>query len=737
MRKIAVLSLVCLAARTRAPAQPLAFDPPITHATGAVPEPIALGDIDADGVLDVAIACTGGAGGDGRGTVTVLLGIENGTFRTLGPFPAGNRPEGLVLGRFNQDGFLDAATANFESDTVTILFGTGRGALSAPRPTSVPGGPRSVAAADLNGDGFEDLAVASYWADTVSILEGDRRGRFTLKRTFATGDGPEVVAIARLDGDAAPDLVTSDALGDTISPFLNQAGGEFLPGPRHPTGFQPRYVLAADFDGDGLDDLAFANNDSHGIGVARNRGGLAFVQETTLEPKADGFFFHEPVYLAFADLDGDGHGDLAASWAATGLATVHFGAPFSNDRPFWSVPAGDTPVGIAAADLNGDQAADLVIASALDDAALIYSTYLANPGFIADNDGPGTQRLGPWAASDAPFAFDGDSVFSKDGARYAWEVPVPAPGAYEVLLWWTVTSNRSAAAPLEVEHADGSSSLLLDQRSGAGVWHSLGVFTFEGAARVVLTAPQGEASVSADAVRLRPVPGRPNPDPPRIPVALHERPDEALHDGVSRLAFHGTLTVGKDRSPFAWNGAVFTPIGNGEESASIQEARLYADTNRNGAHDDGDERLGDPRAFGSDIRAITFDGFQVELPAGNTDFFVVCDLVPKAAARRVASAAGGRAGPALAGAALLALGLALLVCRRAGRTLLVPGAVALAVTCLSFVLVAGAGCGGDGGGGGSGGPETLQIELTALVIHSQKTGEPAAIEGLPLAGWEF
>jgi hypothetical protein len=55
-----------------------------------------------------------------------------------------------------------------------------------------------------------------------------------------------------------------------------------------------------------------------------------------------------------------------------------------------------------------------------------------------------------------------------------------------------------------------------------------------------------------------------------------------------------------------------------------------------------------------------------------------------------------------------------------------------------------AGCGGSGGGddvaGGGGGnltPQPLQLEVSGAIVEGSRSGIPAVVEGLPLAGWEF
>ena len=148
------------------------------------------GDFSGDGRLDLAIVAGGG--------ISVLLGNGDGTFQPAREYAAGNQPYELVEGEFTGDGRLDLAVTNrssFDSDgnliipgagTVSVLLGNGDGTFRA-RETFVTGlnpaseSPASLSTADLNGDGRLDLAVAGYDATDaarVSVLLGNRDGTF-------------------------------------------------------------------------------------------------------------------------------------------------------------------------------------------------------------------------------------------------------------------------------------------------------------------------------------------------------------------------------------------------------------------------------------------------------------------------------------------------------------------------------------------------------------------------------
>jgi hypothetical protein len=122
---------------------------------------------------------------------------------------------------------------------------------------------------------------------------------------------------------------------------------------------------------------------------------------------------------------------------------------------------------------------------------------------IVDNGGPGTSFTGSWTVSGAPNPFGPNSIYAKNGPTYTFTIP--ASGTFRVHAWWTQLSSRPSAAPYDITHSGGTTTVNVDQRVNGGQFNLLGQFTFTSQAIITIRAV-GTASTGVDAIRLEPVP---------------------------------------------------------------------------------------------------------------------------------------------------------------------------------------------------------------------------------------
>jgi hypothetical protein len=207
------------------------FGPQREFRTGHATASVAVGDFNGDGKLDIVSANFCGKSPtcqNGPGTVSILLGNGDGTFRSHVDYQTGNNPLSVAVGDFNGDGKTDLAVADSASrdsqySAVSVLLGNGDGTFQKHVDYSVGSIPLAVTVTDINGDGRQDLAVANGGNKTVSVLLGNGDGTFQPHVDYATGNGTASVVAADLNGDGKTDLVTAN-YGNTISVLLNTAG---------------------------------------------------------------------------------------------------------------------------------------------------------------------------------------------------------------------------------------------------------------------------------------------------------------------------------------------------------------------------------------------------------------------------------------------------------------------------------------------------------------------------------
>ena len=141
----------------------LGFQPAVSYPAGSYMYAIVAGDFNGDGKADLA------ATDYYAGTVTVLLGNGDGTFRSPVSYNAGTAYlTSILIGDWNGDGKVDLAVAGYYG--IYVLLGNGDGTFQAATGVCSSCYPTSMAAGDFNGDGKADLVVSTNAGGAAAIV---------------------------------------------------------------------------------------------------------------------------------------------------------------------------------------------------------------------------------------------------------------------------------------------------------------------------------------------------------------------------------------------------------------------------------------------------------------------------------------------------------------------------------------------------------------------------------------
>ena len=312
-----------------------------------------IGDVNEDGKPDIVLV----KGRHWQVNTLTFFGDGKGRFTPGPPLPSNAvKSYSGSLADMTKSGHLDIVLSNDSPDPKLILLNDGKGNFRIGGTYGDPKWPtRNAAVGDLNGDGYPDIVVANRMTTSYYCLN-DGKLHFDC-RSLPSSPSAATVLIADLDGGGKNDIVypCRDSCQSLV--YFNDGKGQFRRMEKWgPAGASIRAIAVADLDGDGHPDLAACPERLgcfvyFGDGKGKFGSGVQFQTPEAL-----------PYSMITADLNRDGRPEILVGYVnAPGVAYFNDGS----GRKYRAVPFGDGAgaiYGMAAGDLDGDGWPDVVAA---------------------------------------------------------------------------------------------------------------------------------------------------------------------------------------------------------------------------------------------------------------------------------------------------------------------------------------------------------------------------------------
>ena len=273
-------------------------------------------DLDGDGHLDVVFAVR-----NIRGGVAILRGHGDGTFDAARFLWTGRECRCVAVGDIDADGRIDIAACNAASGSVQVLRNTGGLAF---QPMPVAGvnrwnvGSPNQSWITLRGQGagsrLLDVAVGGGRLDMRSASGGVLVNERSWAVPSVQGSVPGVsfAEIADLDGDGQPEWISQGLTTLGLNPLLVWRGladgspgaMQSWSGPSYGRGWR---AVTADLDGDGDRDVLSLSVLDGQLVALENTSVPGTIELQPSVPLLDGYFLR---HVVAGDVDGDGRPDL-------------------------------------------------------------------------------------------------------------------------------------------------------------------------------------------------------------------------------------------------------------------------------------------------------------------------------------------------------------------------------------------------------------------------------------------
>lgn len=283
------------------------FNTATEYQVGNQPYFVAAGDLNGDGYDDlVAVNTT-------DGTVSVLMNMGaggHGTFAAAQTYRVGRLPFQVAIGDLNGDGIPDLAVTNMGGNSVSILFGVASGGFT-PGPTLTTGAnPFGIAIGQFDHSGHPAIAVTCYQTSQLYVFPNNGNGTFGTPFIASTDTSPTSVVVGDFNRDGNLDIVTGNSIANDVSFFAGNGTGSFALGVTSPALNFPVSIAAGDINGDGILDLVAVAPNFNQVSVTLGKGDGTF---GTFDQRAEFAAGTQPWGVALADFNNDGQLDIVTA----------------------------------------------------------------------------------------------------------------------------------------------------------------------------------------------------------------------------------------------------------------------------------------------------------------------------------------------------------------------------------------------------------------------------------------
>jgi hypothetical protein len=207
----------------------------------SVPLSVTIGDLDGDSKPDLAVTRRDDNSVAIYRNTSTSGSITSSSFAAQVTVSLGASPQDVAMGDVDGDGKLDLAISHSGTNAVSVIRNNSTngsltsGSFASPVSFSVGTTPMGIAFGDVNGDAKIDVAAVNMNSNAVSVLQnkgvsgGITSGSFASQVLFGTGSGPQFLALGDVDGDGKPEIITTSDQTSTLSVLRNTETADPVP----------------------------------------------------------------------------------------------------------------------------------------------------------------------------------------------------------------------------------------------------------------------------------------------------------------------------------------------------------------------------------------------------------------------------------------------------------------------------------------------------------------------------